>query len=161
MTVSHRLAWASLGLVAACGYRGGSFRGPDGPFPGERAAVGCLDVAVAPHADVDASGPVLAYEFGNRCDHPTTVDLAAVRVRARTVDGREIELAPYDPLGELRVAQLDARKTGREVIEYRAAVAGSIALACAELSGIEGRAGEPRAVCVTASTAPAVAEVRP
>ena len=154
MPVPQRLAWASLGLVAACGYRGGSFRGPEGPFAGERAEVGCLDVAVASHPDVDASGPVLAYEFGNRCDHPATVDLAAVRVRARTVDGREIELAPYDPLGELRVARLEARKTGREVIEYRAGVAGQIALACAELSGLDGDGGSPRAVCVSTEGAP-------
>jgi len=160
---------ASFGvvLVGACSsYHAGSYSGPRGPFAGDRATVGCLDVAVAAHPDAAASGPVLAYEFGNRCDHATTVDLTAVAVRARTVDGRAVLLAPYDPLAELRAARLEARRTGREVIEYRASA--PIAIACAELAGLEGGYGEARTVCVAmpdaapaAAAQPAVAEVSP
>lgn len=134
--------------VAACGYRAGTFEGPRGSFVGERVTVGCLDVAVTTHADADAVGPVIAYEFGNRCDHPSTVDLAAVRVRGRTAAGDEVALVAYDPRGELRAARLEARRTGREVIEYRAPGQDVVQLACVELELLDDRPGDAREICV-------------
>jgi hypothetical protein len=142
------IAWASIGVIAGCGYRAGSFSGPGGPFAGERAVVGCLDVAVAAHRDVAAEGPVIAYEFGNRCDRPVTVDLGGVIVRGRTAAGREIELAPYDPERALRPARLEARRSGREVIEYRSGTATPVRMACVEIDRLDGPGGAHRAVCV-------------
>ncbi len=139
---------AAVSLAAACGYRAGSFTGATGPFAGERATIGCLDVGVSSHADPAAEGPAIAYELGNRCDHPARVDLGAVIVRGRTDSGREIELAPFDPEGELRPVRLEARRTGREVIEYHAAVAEPVRLVCVELAGIDGEGGERRDVCL-------------
>jgi hypothetical protein len=141
---------AAVSLVAACGYRAGSFTGPNGRFAGEQATVGCLDVGVSSYASAEAEGPVIAYEFGNRCDRPTPVDLGAVIVRGRTESGREIELAPFDPDAELRPARLEARRTGREVIEYRAAVTDPIRQVCVELDRLAGHTGDRRAVCVSA-----------
>jgi hypothetical protein len=123
-----------------------------GSFPGEHVTVGCLDVAVAPYHDAAAEGPVIAYEFGNRCDRPARVDLTAVVVRGRTVSGEEVALAPYDPAGELRAARLEARRIGREVIEYQASE--PLALICADVGALDGGRGGSREVCLEAGGTP-------
>ena len=156
-----RAGIAVLVLVGACGYRSGSFQGPGGRFSGEHVTVGCLDVGVAATADAAAEGPVIAYEFGNRCDRPARVDLAAVIVRGRTSGGDELELAPYDPDGALRAARIEARRTGREVIEYRAAGPDPVRLVCVELDGLDGRADQRREVCLDVTGNTALAEVTP
>lgn len=142
---------AAVSLAAGCGYRAGSFTGPTGMFAGELVTIGCLDVGVSSHVDPVAEGPAIAYELGNRCDRPARVDLGAVIVRGRTDGGREIELAPFDPEGELRPVRLEARRTGREVIEYHAALADPVRQVCVELEGIDGLAsGEARRdVCLS------------
>jgi hypothetical protein len=143
-------AWlGALGvaLASACGYHGGSFRGPRGTFDGERVTVGCLDVAVAAHRDAAVRGRALAFEFGNRCDRPARVDLGAVVVTGRTASGREVTMYAYDPDGELRPARLEARRVGREVIEYRAVDPDPVVLACADLAPMAGEPGA-RVVCV-------------
>src|SRR5688500_16991494 len=72
----------TMGL-AGCGYRSGSFAGPRGTFAGEHVTVGCLDLGVDRAQDAQAEGPVIAYEFGNRCDRAATVDLGALVVTGR------------------------------------------------------------------------------
>jgi len=64
---------------------------------------------------------VIAYEFGNRCDKPVVVDLAAARVYGQTHEGDEIKLYAFDPLREIRSMLIDARASGREAIEYPSA----------------------------------------
>jgi hypothetical protein len=134
--------------LTACGYRGGSFSGPRGAFAGDRVTVGCLDVAVSAVHDAAAEGPAIAYEFGNRCDRPARVDLTAIAVRGRTAGGAEVTLAPFDPLGELRPARLEARRTGREVIEYQAAAGEALTLICADVGMIADAAGARQEICV-------------
>ena len=112
-------------VVAACGYRAGSFALGRSDVAGARATYGCVDVDVSRRAD-HPGGPVLAYEFGNGCDHAVSVDLAAIPVVAR--DG---DLQPYDPDRELRALPLDGRSTGGEAIEYRSAVARRDDVICA------------------------------
>ncbi|MBE7448048.1 MAG: hypothetical protein HS111_03915 [Kofleriaceae bacterium] len=106
-------------LVGCAGYRAGSFAVAGEPFVGERTTLGCLDVAVDVHRDPVAAGPVVHYQFGNRCDRAATVDLGRVRVTGRTRDGAEVALVPFDPHGEIRALPLDAHRAGRERIEYR------------------------------------------
>lgn len=141
-----RFAGALL-FVAACGYRGGTFRDPMGSFGETRRTVGCLDVGVGVTTDAMAEGPVLAYGFGNRCDRAAVVDLGAVVVTGRTLDGEEVALTPYDPAGELRALRIDARRTGREQIEYGGAVA--VAMICADLGAVDGAGGPPQVVCMS------------
>jgi hypothetical protein len=144
---------AFVGLIflqVSCAYRSGSFLGPTGQFPGEHVTVGCLDVGVGATSDAAAEGPVIAYEFGNRCDRAARVDLAAVVVRGRTSGGQEMELAPYDPEGELRPARIEARRTGREVIEYRAAGPDPVRMVCVDLDGIDGVGDQRHEVCLEA-----------
>jgi hypothetical protein len=144
---------ASLLVIAAasagaCGYRSGSFRGPSGAFAGEHVTVGCLDVGVSRHGgDAAVEGSAIAYEFGNRCDRPARVDLGAIVVTGRTASGKEVVMYPYDPDGELRAARLEARRVGREVIEYRALEPEPVVLACADVAPLAGAPG-PQIVCV-------------
>jgi hypothetical protein len=103
-------------LVAGCGYHPGSFSGTS-PYAGTRSTVGCLDLAIARRADLPDAA-VLDYQFGNRCDKAVPVDLARVIVLARTSEGAEVRLSPYDPERELETLRLDARREGREAIAY-------------------------------------------
>ncbi|HEU4734095.1 MAG TPA: hypothetical protein VFT22_39665 [Kofleriaceae bacterium] len=145
-------AVAVLAGLAGCGYRPGSFRWTQGGFAGERATVGCLDVAVERRPDVSI-GPVLRYQFANRCDHLATVDLPAAAVVARTDEGAEVALAPYDPGAELRAAALDGRSVGSESLAYPAE--GPISQLCVDLAALA-HDPTPRWVCVGA-TPPAAA----
>ncbi|HET7501288.1 MAG TPA: hypothetical protein VFK02_09810 [Kofleriaceae bacterium] len=139
---------AGLGL-AGCGYRPGSFAWTQGAFTGERATVGCLDVAIERRPDV-LIGPVLRYQFANRCDHLATVDLPAASVVGRTAEGAEIALAPYDPRAELRAAALDGRSAGSESLAYPAD--DPIAQLCVDLAALA-HDPTPRWVCVGATAA--------
>jgi hypothetical protein len=105
--------------LAGCAYQPGSFRHAPHDFPGQRATIGCLDLAVDRRADLSI-GPVLSYQFANRCDRAATVDLGAARVMGRDEQGADIELAPYDPRGELHPAALDGRMVGAEALVYPA-----------------------------------------
>lgn len=150
-------------LAAGCAYHPGSFHEPMGPeFAGERVTVGCLDVAVARHDDAVVEGPAIAYEFGNSCDAPARVDLGAIVVTGRTTSGREVAMYPYDPDGVIRPGRLEARRYGREIIEYRAPVAERVVMACVDVAPI---AGDPavrsRVVCVDAGAAAAPARPTP
>jgi hypothetical protein len=110
------LAPLALLVATACaGYQPGSFHG----LHGARYTVGCLDVEVAPHSDPLAEGPAVTIAFGNRCDAATVVDLRAIRATARYSDGFRAPMAPRDPAGVIRPGTLDARLTGREILEYQ------------------------------------------
>lgn len=79
--------------------------------------VGCLDVAIHRRAD-GALGPVLGFQFANRCDHPVLVDFAAMAVTGRDAHGEAVSLPPYDPHREVRPVMLDGRKVGDEALLY-------------------------------------------
>lgn len=108
-----------LAALAGCAYQPGSFASSQRAFPGQRATVGCLDVAVERRTDL-AIGPVLGYQFANRCDHPVTIDLAAVVVVGRNAQGADVGLRPYDPRAELHPVALDGRSVGAELLAYPA-----------------------------------------
>jgi hypothetical protein len=110
-------ALALVFITAGCGYRAGSFVGSRGPFVGFASTVGCLDIAVSREADSDV-GPVLAFDFGNRCSQPIVVDFEHARVEAVTADGRRIALDAYDPDGDIVEHTIDAQLPGHEAIAY-------------------------------------------
>jgi hypothetical protein len=113
-------SFVALGLtLVGCAYQAGSFRTADGTFAGVHTTVDCLDLAIERRADLATGDAVLAYAFGNRCDHPATVDLADVAVYGRTEDGHTVELTAFDPGHEIATLQLDGRETGREAIAYQ------------------------------------------
>ena len=104
-------------VLTGCAYRPGSFAYFGSSFPGQRATVGCLDIAVERRPDM-TTGAVVGYQFANRCDRPAIVDLAHVAVVGRTRDGMQVDLAPFDPERELRPLSIDARTIGREALAY-------------------------------------------
>jgi len=126
-------------LVAACGYRPGSFFWQTNPFVGVASTVGCLDIATSRMADSDV-GPVLRFDFGNRCSGPTVVDFKQTRVEGVTVDGRRIALAPYDPAGGITEQQLDGRLAGHEAIAYESEA--RVVDVCVDLASIAHAPGE-------------------
>jgi hypothetical protein len=106
-------------LVSGCSYHAGTFRDHSGPWPGTQTTLGCIDLAVGQVVDRHSvSGTVVAYGVGNRCEHRVVVDLASVRVVARSEDGRAVSLSAYDPHGELRPELLNALWSGRAKILY-------------------------------------------
>ncbi len=105
--------------LAACAYKPGSYASKSHELAGQRTTVGCLDLAIDRRTDVGSSA-VLGYTFGNRCDHPATIDLSWAHVIGRTADGAEIALAPYDPDGTLQPRALDSRGIGAETLSYPA-----------------------------------------
>ncbi len=123
-----------LVAITACAYQPGSFRGLAASFPGQRTTIGCLDVTVDERHERDGVAE-LEYNFGNRCDHPTVVDLAAVRVFGRTGDGRELAMAAIDRRHELRALPIDGRLAGREAIAYDAGP-GELAAVCVDVAPI-------------------------
>jgi hypothetical protein len=103
--------------LVGCAYQPGSFTHAPQDFVGQRVTVGCLDVAVERRADA-AVGPVLGYQFGNRCDRAALIDLGAVRVIGRSPQGADVALRPYDPRREIHPAALDGRSVGAEALAY-------------------------------------------
>jgi hypothetical protein len=113
----HRLTIGSL-FLGGCAYQADTFSYAHEPFKGWYVTVDCLDLAIEHRKYKQANRDIISYQFGNRCDDPTTVDLAAARVYGRTDTGDSVALVPYDPKQEIRVMQLDGRSVGREAIEY-------------------------------------------
>jgi hypothetical protein len=155
-------ALATLGLAGCLAYSPGSFRRGGDAFEGQLVRLDCLELGVAGQHDAVAPGPVVSYEFGNRCDHAIAVDLGAVRATGRTPDGHEVALVAYDPYREIKPLRLEARSYGHERLEYRKAVDLGIDLVqvCVELEGIT-QTRAPARVCMTADVPPQVAEVSP
>lgn len=107
---------ALLCALVGCAYEPGSFHYTQ-DFAGQRATVGCIDIAIERRADL-SMGPVLAYQFANRCDHQAVVDLGGVAVLGRNDQGIDVALRPFDPHGELHPAALDGRAVGAEALAY-------------------------------------------
>lgn len=149
--------------VVGCAYHPGSFRAPLRPheFAGERATVGCLDVAVAARSgmvgSIEPPGQVVEVTFANRCDHPAVVDFPAMRTVGRDDTDRERPLMIYDPQGVLRPLTLEARTWGQEVIELRTAVdrTDHVHAACLDVGALART--EARWVCLAGSPEAAVA----
>jgi hypothetical protein len=160
------------GAAVGCGYRPGSFRAAGAGFAGERATVGCLDVAVAGRWGGGAAPVRQAVEidFANRCDEPVVVDFRGLRAVGRDDLGREVPLVVGDPRGEIRPLDLEARTAGREVLELtpaQARPAGSgagppasaarVTSACVDVAGLTGGAAAPRWLCVARPADPVAA----
>jgi hypothetical protein len=137
-----RVVLLSCALIG-CAYQPGSFAHAPKNFAGQRVTVGCLDLAVDRRADLSI-GPVLEYQFANRCDHATMIDLASVAVTGRTAEGRDVALRPFDPEAELHPVALDGRSAGREALAYPAT--GAILEICVDAATLA-RAGAPRWLC--------------
>ncbi|HEX4421789.1 MAG TPA: hypothetical protein VH165_27950 [Kofleriaceae bacterium] len=120
--------------TAGCAYEPGSFVWGKDTFPGQRASVGCLDIAIDRRSDLPI-GPVLGYQFANRCDHALAVDLGAVAVVGRNAAGIRVGLAPYDPRHEVHPVLLDASSVGTEALAYPAAQALEL---CVDVSSFVG-----------------------
>ncbi len=129
----HRIAIVACALSGCASYQPGAFTARGLAFDGQRATAGCLDVSVTSRKDARASA-VLHYQFGNRCTRPVVVDLRAVAVVGRTVDGEEITLAPEDLDGEIRPLELDARLAGQEALAYQAGT--PLSQVCVDLASI-------------------------
>jgi hypothetical protein len=137
-----RIALLLCALVG-CTYKPGSFASSGSAFRGQRVSAGCLDIAVERRGDL-AIGPVLDYQFANRCDHLTTVDLGAVTVIGRSAEGAEVRLRPYDPRSEIHPVALDARKVGGESLAYWAGRA--MPQVCVDVASLA-RDGVPQWLC--------------
>jgi hypothetical protein len=153
--MQRRIGWLiGLTTLIGCGYQPGSYQyyARDN-FPGQRGTVGCLDLAVQRRDDMPV-GPVLSYQFANRCDHLTTIDLAAVTVIARGASGRSHKLTPYDPDGVLRPVELDGRTAAGEALAYwgAAGAAEPILEICADVAPL-GRLAQPAWRCFPTAVA--------
>jgi hypothetical protein len=149
-----RAAVLSVALTA-CAYSPGSFSHYRQDFPGQRTTVGCIDLSVERRPDLSTGGTVLAYEFGNRCDHPAPIDFGQVKVVARTYDGTDLSLAPYDPDWEIRPMRLDGRTTGAEAIAYPAEQ--RLAEVCVDAASLTHEA-PARWLCFASNLPPQLAE---
>jgi hypothetical protein len=132
--------------LVGCAYQPGSFTHAPHDFVGQRVTIGCLDVAVERRPDA-AVGPVLGYQFGNRCDHPALIDLGAARVIGRNPQGADVALRPYDPRREIRPAALDGRSVGTEALAY--ASDRPMLEVCADAAALA-HAAPPRWLCFAA-----------
>jgi hypothetical protein len=108
-------------LCTGCAYRPDSFQDLRHGFTGQHLTLGCIDLSIDRRSDFPKGGSVLAYEFGNRCEHPAVIDLAAVRVIGRTTDHHMVDLIAFDPNHEIGSLLLDGGAVGGEAIEYRSA----------------------------------------
>ena len=141
-----RIVVVACALVG-CAYQPGSFKDRDHTFPGQRATVGCLDVSVE-RSDLPI-GPVIRYQFANRCDHATTVDLGGAVVVGRDGQGAEVKLQPYDPRSELHPVSLDGRNAGTESLAYPSAR--SLSQICVDLATLV-HDGSAQWRCLSAGT---------
>jgi hypothetical protein len=146
------IAGCVAGCAAGCAYQPGSFDHGRSTFPGERATVGCLDVAVERRVDL-LEGPVLGYQFANRCDHAVAIDLGALAVLGRNADGTEAVLRPYDPEHELHPVALDGRSSGGEALAYPADHA--VPQVCVDLATFAGRGAAQWRCFASVSAGPA------
>lgn len=108
----------SLCALVGCAYRSDSFHDIGHEFVGVHATLGCLDLSVHRRPDLQNGNSVVAYEFGNRCDRPTIVDLSSASVIGHARDGREHALVAFDPHREIRPLRIDGRAVGGEAIAY-------------------------------------------
>ena len=120
--------------------------------------MGCIDVSVERRPDLIGGGTVLAYEFGNRCDRPATVDLSRVSVVGRTYEGDQTELRAFDPNAEIRPLTIDGRAAGKEAIAYPAHT--SFAEVCIDAASLAHEA-PARWLCFASRVPPQIAKASP
>jgi hypothetical protein len=130
-------------VLASCAYQPDSFGYARKPFHGYYVNANCLDLAVDRRREANGSD-VISYEFGNRCDDPVVVDLAAAKVYGHTRDCSDVELFAFDPLREIRMMRLDGRAVGREAIVYPSGRA--LASVCVDAASIAHQS-PPRWIC--------------
>jgi hypothetical protein len=151
--MGERAVWVALAL-GGCAYQpGGVAR-----YPGVQVTLGCVELAVAEVAPAPVPGKVIAYTFGNRCEHAVTLDLGAARVVGRDALGREVALAPRDPRHEIRPLPLVGLWWGSEQLEYREPGGGmpvALVSVCVDVGAlVPGVAVTPRWACSDATSAP-------
>ena len=149
-----RAAVLSVALIA-CAYRPGSFSHYRQSFPGQRTTVGCIDLSVERRPDLTTGGTVLAYEFGNRCDHPAPIDFTRVKVVARTYSGEDVTLSAYDPQGQIMPQRIDGRAIGAEAIAYPSER--RLAEVCVDAAALA-HAAPARWMCFASNLPPNIAE---
>lgn len=149
-----RAAVLSVALTA-CAYRPGSFSHLSENFPGQRTTVGCIDLSVERRPDLTGGGTVLAYAFGNRCDHPAIVDFTTVKVMARSYIGQELTLSAFDPDGQIQPLELDGRATGEEAIAYK--IDAKLAEVCVDAASLT-HESPARWLCFASNLPPQIAE---
>lgn len=149
-----RAAVLSVALIA-CAYRPGSFSHYRQDFPGQRTTVGCIDLSVERRPDLTTGGTVLAYEFGNRCDHPAPIDFTQVKVLARTYTGEDVALEAYDPEWQIKPQLLDGRAIGAEAIAYPSDR--RLAEVCVDAASLA-RATPARWMCFASNLPPQIAD---
>jgi hypothetical protein len=142
--------------LAACAYSPGSFSHLRQNFPGQRTTVGCIDVSVERRPDLTSGGAVLAYEFGNRCDRPAPIDFTQAKVLARTYDGEDLTLEPWDPEYQIVPLAIDGRSAGAEAIAYLSDK--RLAEVCVDVAGLTHQA--PATWLCFASNRPPPIEMR-
>jgi hypothetical protein len=109
--------------LAPTTYRPGSLvDGADDASGGGR-RLGCLEVRAERMDDstVPAGSVVVAFSFGNACDHPVRIALQNIRVVAEREfqdDSPSEPLKLYDPASEVVTMSLDGRDQAREVLEF-------------------------------------------
>jgi hypothetical protein len=126
-----------LFLVAGCAYQPGSFTSAGVTFTGQTATIGCIDLAATSVLDNRATGPVVRYAFGNRCDHNATLDLMSIRAVGHDTTGQTHELALFDPNREVKPAKLDARFAGTEQLAYLDPDLTQFSSVCVDVGGID------------------------
>lgn len=148
---------ALAAALAGCAYKPGSFSHSTQEFPGQRTTVGCIDLAIQRRGDLSSGGAVLAYEFGNRCDHPATIDLANAHVLAQLDNGKRLQMYPWDPNDEVRSLEIDGRGAGAEALAYPVGM--HVYQICVDAASVT-HEGEPKWLCFTHDKLPAqLAEV--
>lgn len=148
----------AVATLAGCAYHPGSFHRPGSPgaFPGKQTTIGCVDLAVNIRPDYDGAA-VLEYSFGNRCNQPTTIDLAAAAVWGTTESGEQ-RLYPFDPNQEIRPLPIEGRLFGHEVIAYpMPQLASRVCVDAASIVDVQ----PPQWMCFSVTDDPVVAQGEP
>lgn len=128
--------------LAPTTYRPGSLVDAADDASGGGRRLGCIEIRAERMDDstVPAGSVVVAFSFGNSCDHPVRIALQNTRVVAKgdTQDGAPSEpLKLYDPASEVVTMSLDGRDQAREVLEFDSPARKSPAAptACIDLTG--------------------------
>jgi hypothetical protein len=154
------LPGARRSAFALRSYRPGTLVDATDDTSGGGRTVGCLEIRAERVADaaVPAGSAVLAFTFGNACDHPVRIALQNARVVAHrnAASGPSSEgLTLYDPATEVLTLSLDGRDQAREVLQFDSATRGLPAppTVCVDLSHVALDSGPAlvRPICASAA----------
>ena len=103
----------SVIACSGCAYKADSFSYASKPFRGVYLSVSCLDLGIERRMTGDSKN-ILGYQFGNRCDAPVVVDLAAATVYGDDTDGcdKNCKLAGTKPPKTISCPGLDVHVWG-------------------------------------------------